>query len=243
VFVGVPRLFTRPLRLNAVEAWELLAAGRAAMELPGAEPDGPLARGLAKLAEALGDDDTAGVRVDLDRPDSATALAAAAEQGERVRISYWSPARDEVVERTILPRQVFTDRGEWYVTADDDRSGEIRIFRIDRIEELTLTGDHPEPLPGELPVAGEWFNDDSYPQVTLRLRPGARWAIERYPFVEIGEPDEDGSVTATMAVASEPWFVRMLVRLGPDADVVSPMEWRERADAAAAAVLARYERT
>ena len=37
VFVGVPRLFTRPLRLNSTEAFELLAAARAAMELPGAD--------------------------------------------------------------------------------------------------------------------------------------------------------------------------------------------------------------
>ena len=41
VFVGVPRLFTRPLRLNSTEAFELLAAGRAAMELPGADRVGP----------------------------------------------------------------------------------------------------------------------------------------------------------------------------------------------------------
>ncbi len=58
VFVGVPRLFTRPLRLNSIEAFELLAAGRAAMELPGADASGPLGRGLAKLAAALGGDDT-----------------------------------------------------------------------------------------------------------------------------------------------------------------------------------------
>ena len=50
VFVGVPRLFTRPLRLTAPEGFTLLAAGRAAMELPGADPDGPLGRGLDKLA-------------------------------------------------------------------------------------------------------------------------------------------------------------------------------------------------
>ena len=38
IWVGVPRLFTRPLRLNSVEAWELLAAGRAAMPVAGCRP-------------------------------------------------------------------------------------------------------------------------------------------------------------------------------------------------------------
>ena len=38
VYVGVPRLFTRPLRLTAPEGFALVAAGRAAMQLPGADP-------------------------------------------------------------------------------------------------------------------------------------------------------------------------------------------------------------
>ena len=62
VVVGVPRLFTRPLRLTAPEGFALVAAGRAAMQLPGADPEGPLGRGLQKLAAALGDD---GVVVDI----------------------------------------------------------------------------------------------------------------------------------------------------------------------------------
>src|SRR5690606_20021774 len=141
ISVGVPRLFTRPLRLNSVEAFELLAAGRAAMELPGADPGGPLGRGLAKLGAVLGEDDTSGVRIDLDPPALADELIAWVERGERLRIRYWSAARDEVTERVIVPRQVFTDRGEWYVTAEDDRSGSTRTFRIDRIEAVEATGE------------------------------------------------------------------------------------------------------
>jgi proteasome accessory factor C len=243
IFVGVPRLFTRPLRLNAVEAWELLAAGRAAMELPGADDDGPLGRGLHKLAAALGDDDTAGFRIDLDRPEAATSLAEAAEAGRQVRIEYWSPARDEISERLILPRQVFTDRGEWYVTADDDRSSEVRIFRIDRIETLEPTGVTLSPSDSPLPVPGDWFTDGSIPRVTVRLAPAARWVIERYPVDHVDGPDEDGWVTATLAIASERWFTRTLVRLGANAEIVEPDEWAAAARAAVARVLERYRRS
>jgi proteasome accessory factor C len=243
IFVGVPRLFTRPLRLNAVEAWELLAAGRAAMELPGADADGPLGRGLAKLATALGDDDTAGVRIDLDRPEAATSLAEAAETGRQVRIEYWSPARDEITERLILPRQVFTDRGEWYVTADDDRSGEVRIFRIDRIETLEPTGATPSPSDTPLPVPGDWFTDGSIPRVTVRLAPAARWVVERYPVDSVDGPDEAGWVTATLPIASERWFTRTLVRLGANAEIIEPDEWGGTARAAVERVLDRYRRS
>ncbi|NNE10858.1 MAG: WYL domain-containing protein [Ilumatobacter sp.] len=240
IVVGVPRLFTRPLRLNSVEAWELLAAGRAAMELPGADPDGPLGRGLAKLAAALGDDDTSGVRIDLDRPPVVEELAAAIDTGAQIRIHYWSPARDETGERLIVPRQVFTDRGEWYVAADDGRSGEVRTFRVDRIARFEPTGERPGPSDRPLPVPGSWFTDGSIPRAVIRVGPEGRWAIERYPVDATDGPDADGWTTATMPVVSEAWFARLLVRLGPHVDRVEPPALRQRAHDAAASVLERY---
>jgi len=240
IWVGVPRLFTRPLRLNAVEAWELLAAGRAAMQLPGADPDGPLGRGLDKLARALGEDDTSGVRVELDRPAIADRIATAIETHERLDIAYWSASSDEASTRRIVPRQLFSDRGEWYVSADDDRSGELRTFRLDRIEHLGATGEVVVPSDAELPTPGEWFTDASISRVTLRLAPAAHWITERYPVDEVSEPDADGWVTARMPLASERWFVRTMLRLGPAAEVVeSPLVGDPVGDAAAA-VLARY---
>ena len=240
IWVGVPRLFTRPLRLNSVEAWELLAAGRAAMQLPGADPDGPLGRGLHKLAVSLGEDDTTGVRVDLDRPALADDLVRAIGSGERLAISYWSAGRDETTERNIVPRQVFADRGEWYVSADDDRSGEVRTFRLDRIESVTATGETGEGSDAELPTPGQWFTDASVVRITLRLAPDAQWIAERYPVDEVSEPDADGWVTARLPVASERWLVRTLLRLGPSAEVIGAAAARDAVGAAARRVLERY---
>ena len=243
IWVGVPRLFTRPLRLNSVEAWELLAAGRAAMELPGADADGPLGRGLAKLAAALGEDDTSGVRIELDRPRLTDEIAAAVTSGAQLRIQYWSASRDEVTDRLIVPRQVFTDRGQWYVSADDDRSGEVRTFRIDRIESVEPTGEVVASVGAPLPTPGSWFADGSVRRATLRLAPAARWVIERYPVDEVGDPDADGWVTVRLPVASEQWLVRTLVRLGRDAEVLEPDDWSGLASRAAAAVLSVYRRS
>jgi len=237
IWVGVPRLFTRPLGLNSVEAWELLAAGRAAMQLPGADPAGPLGRGLAKLADALGDD---GTTFDLERPPIADPLAEAIAAAARLRIEYWSASRDEVTERSIVPRQLFTDRGEWYVSADDDRSGEVRTFRLDRIESLAPTGESGVEVNGELPTPGEWFTDASIPRVTLRLAPAAQWIVERFPTDAVGEPDAEGWVVAELPVASQRWFVRTMLRLGPNAEVVSPTMLADDVRAAAARVLDRY---
>jgi len=242
VFVGIPRLFTRPLRLTAPEGFALVAAGRVAMQLPGAEPAGPLGRGLEKLAAALGED---AVVVDLPRgpgvDDTLAELTASVRRIEQVDIRYWTASRDEVTERTITPRRIFSDHGDWYVAADDQRSGERRTFRVDRIEALTATGRFDEPEEDRADPAGgpDWFADGGLPQVTLRLQPAARWVVERYPVDDV-TTDERGVTTATFPVASAPWLERMLLRLGPDADVVAPAERATVAADAAARVLARY---
>ncbi len=243
IVVGVPRLFTRPLRLNSVEAFELLTAGRAAMELPGADQDGALARGLAKLATALGEDDTAGVRIDLDRPPLLDRLAAAATAAEELLIEYWSASRDETTERRIVPRQVFADRGEWYVSADDDRSGTVRTFRVDRVLRAEATGRTVEPTGAPLPTPGAWFDDESVRRAVIRLAPAARWVIERYPVDHVSAPDRRGWVKARVPVASDQWLVRTMLRLGPDAELLEPKEWRDDVAAAAGRVLARYRRS
>ena len=206
VFVGVPRLFTRPLRLTAPEGFALVAAGRAAMQLPGAEVAGPLGRGLQKLEAALGDD---AVVVDLpSTPAVAAAVSTvtdAVAAGERLRIEYWTASRDVVSARTITPRRVFNDRGDWYVVADDGRSGERRTFRIDRIESISRTGEHVAVESVGPDAAPDWFADAGLRRVTLRLQPSARWVVERYP-VDAVKARRSGAIDATFPVASERWF-------------------------------------
>jgi proteasome accessory factor C len=243
IVVGVPRLFTRPLRLNSVEAFELLAAARTAMELPGADPDGALARGLAKLATALGEDDTAGVKIELPEPDLADQLATSATAHQQLEIEYLSAGRDDVTSRRILPRQVFTDRGEWYVSADDERSGEVRTFRIDRILAADPTGAIVEPSSKPLPVPGAWFEDASVRRAVVRLSPAAHWVVERFPVDAVEPPDADGWSTVTLPVASEQWLVRTMLRLGPEAELVEPADLQAVVAEAAERVLARYRRS
>jgi proteasome accessory factor C len=250
VFVGVPRLFTRALRLTAPEGFSLLAAGRAALELPGADPDGPLARGLSKLATALGAagldgaapgaDDTAGVAVDLARPPLTDALVDAVSDGAVLEVDYYSPARDEVTGRTIVPRHVFVDGEHWYVVADDDRSGERRTFRIDRIERASPTGE-VRPTSEVVGRPTSFFADAEVPRATLRLAPAAHWVLERYP-VDSVEPVRRpaGWVEVVLPIGSDRWLQRLLIRLGPDVKVVAPARASDAAAELAARILARY---
>lgn len=249
VYVGVPRLFTRPLRLTAPEGFTLLAAGRAAMELPGADPDGPLGRGLDKLAAVLGEaglaggsDDTAGVVIDLARPAIADDLAEAAAVGRELSISYYTPARDEVAERVIVPRHVFVDSGHWYVLADDDRSGQRRTFRIDRIESADPTG-VVVGADDTVVAPDRFFVDADVPRTSIRLGPPAQWVVEEYPVDDVTElSDPPGWIEVRLPVSSERWLAKLLIRLGPNAVALDP-EAAATAGELARRVLAGYSDT
>ena len=233
----IPRFFTRPLRLTAPEGFALLAAGRVAMGMPGADPEGPLGRALTKLEAVLGDD---GMVLDLDQPPATADLIEAASRSARVAITYWSVSSDETTERVVTPRAVFTDRGRWYVIADDDRSGEERMFRVDRISAWTVTGDVDRPRLVEVPTGDAWFDDaPDLPVVRLRVAPAGHWLVERFPVRSVTHDGDD--LVVELVVASERWLEQVLLRLGPAAVVVSPPEWRDVAARAAAELLsARY---
>ena len=210
VFVGIPRLFTRPLRLTAPEGFSLLSSARAAMELPGADPAGPLGRGLEKLAAALGDvgidtgvDSTAGVVIDLARPALTDELAEAAAAGSEMNIRYYTPARDEVADRRVIPRHVFAEAGNWYLLADDGRSLERRTFRIDRIESADVTGRVVEPDEHVSPPES-FFDDEELPRAVIHLAPNAQWVVEVYPTDEVRTLEsQPGWVEAQLPVADE----------------------------------------
>lgn len=245
VYAGVPRLFTRPLRLTAPEGVAILAAGRAAMAFPGADPSGPLGRALDKLAATLGIDDR-GLVVDEVAPEHAETVRTAIERGAGLRIRYWTPSRGEVAERTIVPRRAFVRDGHWYVSADDDLSGERRTFRIDRIEAAM-----PVEPPTDAVVAPSdddpltWFEADPVDaeRVVLRVPVGSLPIVERYPNVRRRDTDVgDGWAEIELPVSGEHWLARLLVRLGPTATLVSPSRWRNLGASRAAEVLARYRR-
>ncbi len=237
VYAGVPRLFTRPLRLTAPEGFALVAAGRAALQLPGADRRGALARALDKLAAVLGDD---GLIVDQPAPPLVGELAAAAERGERLRIEHWSPTRAGASTREITPRAVFADRGSWYVVADDHERGEQRTFRIDRIEHVEHTGRTGELRPVAVPDSPRWFADSDLPVAVLELDVADERLVEQFP-VEHRHLDGE-RLTITLRVTTEEWLAALLLRLGRRAVVRRPEAWVGLRQRAAADLLAGYAR-
>ena len=114
-------------------------AGRAAMQLPGADPESPLGRGLAKLAAALGETDDPSLVVELASTPLVDEFVPPRKPVERVRMRYWTASRDEVTERELTPRRVFHERGDWFV-AGDDQPHRVRTARSAPTASSSSTG-------------------------------------------------------------------------------------------------------
>jgi proteasome accessory factor C len=228
--------FRRPLRLTPAEGLALLAAGRALLAVPGSDPEGPLATALAKLEAAL---DLPDLVVDVGAPAHLDAVRDAVAHHERLEIDYWSAGRDELTTRQVDPGVVFFALGAWYVGGFCHRADDERMFRVDRIRGLRGTGEHFEPEPTGFESGEVYSPAASDPKVTLRLAPTAAWVPEAYPTQSVTERP-DGTLDVALTVSEPAWLDRLLLRLGPEAEVVDPPALRAAGAAVARRVLARY---
>jgi proteasome accessory factor C len=236
IFIGPNKHFDRSLELSASEAFGLSLLATAAEELPGFSRGKDLKNALKKLRKVLGEGI---IDVDAESPEFLDVMTEAAASGERLRISYWTPARNEESERAITVRMVFTDRGRWYITADDDLSGDSRHFRVDRIRSIEKTGEYAavSTIAAEVPV---WFADaQDNIVVSAHVSPAASWVIETYP-CKVLEEHADGSFDISIVANSAHWLGRLLLRAGGGVVVTAPANMVDVYAQVAADVLVRY---
>lgn len=220
VWIRYASFFARPLRLTPAEALFLLAAGTTLLSVPGSDPDGPLARGLAKLAAALGVDPDEAVGVELGHapPEVLASLQGAVAQHRQVEVEYYSYGRDGWARRVIDPHRVFNAAGQWYVDAWCHRAVGDRVFRVDRMRaaELLDTTFEPRATPRTTETYSPRPED---PVVVLELDDEARWVAEQYPNEGV-EDSGSGRRRVRLRVSERAWLERLLLRLGPRARVV-----------------------
>lgn len=243
VWIHYADWFRRPLRLTPGQALALVASGKSLQAVRGADPEGPLARALDKLAATLHIDADRDLEVDLGDVDPAVLgpVEQGIEERRQVTIDYYAYGRDERSTRIVEPHRLWSDQGHWYLAAYCHRAEGDRVFRLDRIGQAVLEEDTFE-RPTDEPDLAVFAPSPTDPRVELELAPGARWVLEQYPCEDVVELD-DGRMRVTLAVTAERWLERLLLGLGPEARVVGGNDaFRDLGARAARRVLARYER-
>lgn len=241
VWIHFADVFDAPQRLTPDQAVALLTAGASVLALPGTDAEGPLGRGVAKLAAVLGVDADQVLDVDLGLGGAEVldVLRAGVAERRRVHLDYYSYGRDARTERDVDPYLVHAEDGSLYLLGHCHLAGGERRFRVDRIAGATLLDDRFEP-PDVAAPAGVFQPDADDPRVVLELEPEASWVAEAYP-VEDVEAQPDGRMRVRLAVAAEAWFERLLVGLGPQARVVeAPPSLVDAGRRASQRILDRY---
>jgi proteasome accessory factor C len=219
VWIRYADWWARPLRLTAAEALSLVAGSTALLASGAGDVEGPLARGLAKLAATLGvTEEVVDVTLAATPLEPLRVLQGAAEDHHQVEIDYYAYGRDEQTTRTIDPHLVYSAAGQWYVAAYCHQAGADRLFRVDRVagaRRLDLTFSAPTPA-----TAPPIFDPSpADPLIVMDLEAPAAWVASQYPTVSVDELP-GGRLRVTLRVSGEAWLARLLLRLGPDATVV-----------------------
>jgi proteasome accessory factor C len=133
--------------------------------------------------------------------------------------------------------------GRSYLEAWCRRVENVRLFRLDRVHDVTVLDAPSEPPADVQPrdLSQGLFRpgpDDLL--VTLALRPGAAWVADYYPCEAVTE-SPDGGLTVRLRARDTGWIRRLVLRLGDQGRVLAPDDLAQSVRDDAALALAAYD--
>ncbi|MCW2597825.1 MAG: Proteasome accessory factor [Jatrophihabitans sp.] len=234
---------SRPLRLTAEEALAVVVALRTLAETPGLADTDAVQRALAKVEAVAGGavaDDT--VAVELDHTERLLpVLQRAVDDKKALRLRYYTASRDETTERTIDPVRVFEADSQSYVEAWCRRVEGMRVFRVDRIENVVQL-DEPSSVPADVQLRdlseGVFQPAAEHLLVGLRLGRAYAWVADYYSTEDVTE--EGDQLRVSLRVADPGWVRALVLGSAGQVEVLSPDWLAEGVRAEAARALDAY---
>ncbi|MFD1776581.1 helix-turn-helix transcriptional regulator [Paenibacillus rhizophilus] len=173
-------------------------------------------------------------------------LLEAAVMQQTVRIGYKS--QDTLSERNIQPIGIYASSGLWYCPAYCFLRGGVRLFRCDRIESVKEGDPVTKPLDLRSIHLDNWedsFSDKS-PNTRCRVQlseEGVRVCeaeLGRRGLLRVRE-DGTGWIDGDIPNSEIPYFARLFIGLGSDAEVTEPPELIECMRSKLKELLAKYD--
>ncbi len=230
VFIELDQRLSAPPRLTAAEGVALAAAAALLKPAEG----GALAHALRRLEQVLpkqAAERYASLTRQLDiassAPDTIGSLTRAVSERLELEFDYRALSHGGAEHRRVRPLELFSHRGQWYLSAFCLTRNGPRLFRVDRLDALTVTSTQFEPT--EPPRSGFSTAEQT---VRVRFEPRlATWQKER--FGDSAQRQPDGSLIVTVPGDSSAWLARWVLSFGGGATVLEP-EWAKSAVADAA---------
>lgn len=174
-------------------------------------------------------------------------VSAAAQQQRYVQITYYAMGRRRRTLRKVAPYKIWFYDETFYVIGHCELRGDLRLFAVDRIEEITLL-DEPFELPAGFDA--EAFMESSFGifrgdpvKVRIRFSPQvAGYIAEKiwHPS-QVLTPADDGGVIFCAEVAGLEEIKLWVLRWGAGATVLEPEDLRAAIIAETGAMAANYQ--
>jgi predicted DNA-binding transcriptional regulator YafY len=151
-------------------------------------------------------------------------LRAAIRNTQLIRFHYTNTNGEEDT-RTCEPMSVVLKGYIWYLYGYCRLREDYRIFRLSRMQALTVMQESFERRPESLQELDvRWSRRDHHPliRLVLRVQPGARGKIQDAFAAEDIEALDDGTMLVTSTRPEEPWLYGMLLTYGADLRVIEP---------------------
>ena len=200
---------------------------------------------LSKLAAFFGETPQEWIDVDFSdwtgtQKERFSLLKEAVIKKNVIAFDYFS-SKGEKSHRAVEPLQLWFKERTWYIKAFCRSKREMRLFKVSRMKNLTLTGENFDRI----------LTDDP-PDPMASLRPEdtiiTMWVDESLAYrvyYEFEEEDiqlnEDGSFTVTMRFVLDEWVLSYLLSFGNSARVLSPSDVKEKVGREIRNMAAKYE--
>ena len=166
---------------------------------------------------------------------------------QRLRITYYTRARDEETQRDISPQRLVHYRENWYLDAWCHLRQDIRSFAVDAIREAAMLDEkarevRESELDEVLSSGYGIFSGREVDWAKLRFTPErARWvATEQWHPQQRSRFEVDGSYVLELPYSDPRELVMDILRHGPDVEVLAPEHLRGKVREALRTALALY---
>ena len=166
---------------------------------------------------------------------------------KRLRIAYYTRARDEVTQRDVSPQRLVYYRENWYLDAWCHLRQDIRSFAVDAIRAAEMLDEPAREVPetelDQVLAAGYGiFSGRDVQLARLRFTPGrARWvASEQWHPQQRSSFDRDGRYVLEFPYSDHRELVMDILRHGPEVEVLAPEDLRVKVRETLRAALDQY---
>ncbi len=166
-------------------------------------------------------------------------LKTAIIQRRTVKIQY-ANSYEEIGERIVQPLKLVYKSRAWYLNAFCTLKQDWRIFKLNRILDLTLLNDRFAPR--EFPSLVEPCEHD-FPEITLHFPKEMAYRVyDEFDKTQV-QRQADGSFLVMTKMPADAWLIGFLLSFGTQVDILAPLSLRDAVAKQAEQIFQKMQKT